>query len=269
MRPSSSLGSNGTSLDAPLVELAGVGKRFYRKGQAVQACQNVSLSVRRGEFVAIVGPSGCGKSTLLNMVAGLMSPTSGSVCYAGQPVRDVNRRVGYVTQRDNLLPWASVEKNVSLALDIAGVNGGERKQRVADQIRGVGLQGFEHHYPAELSGGMRKRAALARTLIYEPETILMDEPFGALDAQLKLVLQHELMNIWDRLHHTIVFVTHDLAEAVTLADRVVVMSGSPATVQLMQPIDLGRPRDAFTIRFTDRFGQLHQQLWDALSQQVR
>jgi NitT/TauT family transport system ATP-binding protein len=252
----------------PLIELSGVGKRFYRKGRAVQACQNVNLSVRRGEFVALVGPSGCGKSTLLNIVAGLMSPTSGTVVYGGSPVRDVNRKVGYVTQRDNLLPWASVEKNVSLALDIAGVNGGERKQRVAQQITGVGLEGFEHHYPAELSGGMRKRVALARTLIYEPETILMDEPFGALDAQLKLILQDQLLRIWERLKQTVMFVTHDLAEAVALADRVVVLTSRPGTIRRIETVDLPRPRDVFNVRFTERFGQLHQVLWEALEQHV-
>ena len=251
-----------------LIELAGVGKRFYRKGQAVQACQDVNLTVQRGEFVALVGPSGCGKSTLLNMVAGLMSPTAGTVCYGGTPVRDVNRRVGYVTQRDNLLPWASVERNVSLALDIAGVNGSERKRRVTEQIRAVGLAGFEHHYPAELSGGMRKRAALARTLIYEPETILMDEPFGALDAQLKLILQDQLLRIWERLKQTLVFVTHDLAEAVALADRVVVLSARPGTIKRIEAIDLPRPRDVFNVRFTERFGQLHQVLWEALEHDV-
>jgi len=260
--------ANSPADGAPLIELTGVGKRFYRKCHTIQACQNVNLTIARGEFVALVGPSGCGKSTLLNMVAGLMEPTSGTVVYAGSLVRDVNRKVGYVTQRDNLLPWASVARNVSLALDIVCVNGGERKQRVDDQIRNVGLEGFEHHYPAELSGGMRKRVALARTLIYEPETILMDEPFGALDAQLKLILQDQLLRIWERLKQTVMFVTHDLAEAVALADRVVVLTSRPGTIRRIETIDLPRPRDVFNVRFTERFGQLHQVLWEALEEHV-
>jgi NitT/TauT family transport system ATP-binding protein len=252
-----------------LIEIEGISKQFYRNGEALLACSNVSLYIQRGEFVAVVGPSGCGKSTLLNMTAGLMKPSGGAVRYDGALVDGVNRNVGYMTQRDNLLPWRSVEANVGLALQIARAPAAERQRKVQEYIRLVGLTGFEKHYPSELSGGMRKRVALARTLIYDPETLLMDEPFGALDAQLKLILQQELLKLWDRTRKTIIFVTHDLAEAVTLADRVVVMSSRPGKVKLVQEIDLPRPRDVFTVRFTERFGELHQLLWEALEEDIR
>jgi NitT/TauT family transport system ATP-binding protein len=252
-----------------LVDLHGVAKQFFRNGTPLLACRDVSLRIRRGEFVAIVGPSGCGKSTLLNMVAGLMKPSAGTIAYDGKLVAELNRRVGYMTQRDNLLPWRSVENNIGIALEIARMSGGERARRVERYIDLVGLNGFEKHYPAELSGGMRKRVALARTLIYDPETLLMDEPFGALDAQLKLILHAELLRIWEESGKTIVFVTHDLTEALTLADRVAVLSSRPGTVKLIQPVDLPRPRDVFKVRFTERFGHLHEQLWAALEDDIR
>jgi NitT/TauT family transport system ATP-binding protein len=261
--------ASATRDDAPvLIEMQGLSKQFYRKGAAVLACQNVNLNIRRGEFVAVVGPSGCGKSTLLNMTAGLMKTSAGHVSYGGKEVDGVNRKVGYMTQKDSLLPWSSVEKNVGLALEIAGTPGDERRRKVAEYMDLVGLKGFEKHYPAELSGGMRKRAALARTLIYDPETLLMDEPFGALDAQLKLIMHAELLKIWERTQKTILFVTHDLTEAITLADKVVVMTSRPGRIKLVQEIDIPRPRDVFSVRFTERFGELHQILWKALEEDI-
>ena len=251
-----------------LVRLAGVTKQYYREGRPVLACRDVSFDVQRGDFVSIVGPSGCGKSTLLNLIAGLARPTRGEIRYAGTPVSGPNRRVGYMTQRDNLLPWRSVEANIGVALELAHVNGSERRQRVERFVNLVGLGGFEKHFPAELSGGMRKRVALARTLIYDPETLLMDEPFGALDAQLKLILHAELLSLWEQARKTIIFVTHDLTEALTLADRVVVMSNRPGTVKLIQEVDLPRPRDVFKVRFTPRFGELHERLWSALEEHI-
>jgi NitT/TauT family transport system ATP-binding protein len=168
-----------------------------------------------------------------------------------------------------LLPWRTVATNIGIALEIARLDSDERKRRVARFVNLVGLSGFEKAYPSELSGGMRKRVALARTLIYDPETLLMDEPFGALDAQLKLILHAELLRIWEESRKTIIFVTHDLTEAITLADRVVVLSGRPGTVKLTQTVDLARPRDVFKIRFTERFGQLHELLWSALEDDIR
>ena len=230
--------------------------------------QDVTLTIEPGEFVAFVGPSGCGKSTLLNMVAGLLQPTRGTVRYGGTPVTAVNTRVGYMTQMDNLMPWRTVAGNIALPLEIRGVPAAQQKPRVQDFIRLVGLEGFEQHYPAELSGGMRKRVALAQMLVYDPETLLMDEPFGALDAQLKLVLHEYLLNLWSRTNKTILFVTHDLAEAITLADRVIVFSGRPGRIKHIQPIGLPRPRDVYQVRFSEEFRRLHEVLWDKLKDEI-
>jgi len=253
----------------PLIQLDDVAKQFYRKGQAVLACRNINITINRGEFVSIVGPSGCGKSTMLNMIAGLMRPSAGTITYGGEAVKDLNRRAGYVTQRDNLLPWKNVEGNVGVALEVTHVDRETRRRKVQEYINLVGLSGFEKHYPAELSGGMRKRVGLARTLIYDPETMLMDEPFGALDAQLKLILHDELLKLWERTKKTIVFVTHDLTEAVSLSDRVIVFSSRPGRIKLVQDIDLPRPRNVFKVRFTERFGELHEKLWSALEEDMK
>lgn len=213
----------------------------------------------------MVGPSGCGKSTLLNLTAGLMEPSSGNVVYSGSPVTSVNTKVGYVTQADTLLPWRTVRQNIAIPLELRGGSRTSNKdERVKEMIEKVGLGGFQDHYPAELSGGMRKRVILARTLIYEPETLLMDEPFGALDAQLKLVLHQELLKLWTDAKTTIVFVTHDLAEAVTLSDRVVVVSSRPGTIRTIQDVDIERLRNVFEVRFDERFRVLHQELWAIL-----
>ena len=247
------------------LEFRGVGKDFDRGGLLTQALSEVSFDVAAGEFVALVGPSGCGKSTLLGIAAGLARASRGSVLYRGAQLNGrVNTRVGLVTQNDNLLPWRTVFDNVGLALELRGVAKSERVKRVGPLLERVGLAGFEKHYPSELSGGMRKRVTLARTLIYEPETLLMDEPFGALDAQLKISMQQELLELWAGTGKTILFVTHDLNEATALADRVVVLSGRPAGVTWIQEIDLGRPRDVLKIHFVPRFQELSQLLWEKL-----
>ncbi|MGE0717348.1 MAG: ABC transporter ATP-binding protein [Alphaproteobacteria bacterium] len=252
-----------------LIEYRGLGKRFWKGGKPIQAIENLTFSVAKGEFVSVVGPSGCGKSTLLNLAAGLMAPTAGEVRYDGVPVTDVNHRVGYMTQKDNLMPWRTVEGNVDLALRIQGVGRAERRDRARHFIELVGLGGFENHYPGELSGGMRKRVALARLLVYDPETLLMDEPFGALDAQLKMVMHEELLAIRDRTGKTIVFVTHDLTEAVTLSDRVVVLAPRPGRVKMIHDVPLARPRNVFQIRFTPQFGEVFETLWGAIEQDMR
>jgi NitT/TauT family transport system ATP-binding protein len=246
----------------------GVRKVFAREGKTVEAVADVSLDIRRGEFVALVGPSGCGKSTLLNMTAGTMPIDGGEVIYEGQPVAAVNTRVGYITQKDNLLPWRTVQENVALPLEIRGVPPAEREARVQALIDRVGLTGFEKHYPRELSGGMRKRVTLIRTLVYDPETLLMDEPFGALDAQLRLIMQDQLLKIWSGSGKTIVFVTHDLGEAITLADRVVVLSRRPARVKLIAEVPLSRPRDVFDLAHSGEVASLHRELWDALREDL-
>jgi NitT/TauT family transport system ATP-binding protein len=196
-----------------------------------------------------------------------MEPGVGQVLFDGAELAGVNTRVSYVTQKDNLLPWRTVEANVALPLELrerAGWTATEKKERVARYIAMVGLSGFEKHYPSELSGGMRKRAQLARSLVYEPDVLLMDEPFGALDAQLRLVLQSELLKAWEGSGKTLVFVTHDLTEAISIADRVIVMSARPGRIRAVENIELGRPRDVFSIRFEPRFGEYFERLWNAL-----
>jgi NitT/TauT family transport system ATP-binding protein len=250
-----------------IVEFQNVSKVFYKGEAQMHALRRVSLSIRRGELIAIVGPSGCGKSTLLNLTAGLMEPGTGSVVYGGTPVKGVNTEVAYVTQKDNLLPWRTVGSNVALPLEVGThrkISSQDRQVRVEKALSMVGLAGFANHYPAELSGGMRKRAQLARSLIYDPDTLLMDEPFGALDAQLKLMLQSELLKTWEGSGKTLIFVTHDLTEAISLADRVVVMSARPGTIRQIAEIALPRPRDLLTIRFSPEFGRYFEDLWQAL-----
>jgi NitT/TauT family transport system ATP-binding protein len=256
--------------DGETIRLVGVGKWFATRGQEIEALRPIDLSVRAQEFVALVGPSGCGKSTILNLIAGLMQPSSGQVFYDGAPVAAVNRQVGYMTQKDTLLPWRSAADNIRIALELKcrAVPRRQAAERVAQIIEVVGLRGFEKHFPAELSGGMRKRVALARTLIYEPETLLMDEPFGALDAQLKLLLLDQLQSLARQRRMTVLFVTHDLGEAITLADRVVVFSARPGRIRAVREIDLKRPRDVFTVRFSADFARLHEALWDELKDEV-
>ncbi len=241
--------------------LDNVSVTFTASQGTVQAIRDISLSIGTGQFVSIVGPSGCGKSTLLHLIAGLRPPSSGTVYYGNAVVTGVNTKVGYITQRDTLLPWRNVEKNVSLALDIAGR---ADPARIASLIRLVGLAGFEHYFPAQISGGMRQRVAIARTFAQDPETMLMDEPFGAVDAQLRLTLQQTLLQIWEGSHKTVIFVTHDLEEAIALSDRIIVLTGRPARVKLDVAVTLPRPRDAIAIRQDPAFRALFAELWGAL-----
>jgi len=253
-----------------MIALRGAGKQFSARGTTLRALEPLSLDIHRHEFVALVGPSGCGKSTILNLVAGLLRPSEGCVTYDGVEVTRPNVRVGYMTQKDTLLPWRNVEDNVGLALElrIRRTPREEAAARVAAMIDLVGLKGFERHYPGELSGGMRKRAALARTLIYEPETLLMDEPFGALDAQLRLLLMDELQRLTQARRITVAFVTHDLGEAIALADRVVIMSARPGRIRKIREVAIPRPRDVFKLRFTPEFAHLYEELWNELKDEV-
>jgi NitT/TauT family transport system ATP-binding protein len=202
------------------------------------------------------------------MIAGLQIPTSGSIRYQGDDLRGVNTKVGYITQHDSIFPWRTVEANVQLALEIKKVPKADRNDAVRDMIDLVGLEGFEKSYPSQLSGGMRKRVGLARTLIYNPEALLLDEPFGALDAQLTLTLQDELLRIWDKTHTTMVFVTHDLGEAIALSNKVIVFTGRPGKIKLIREIDIPRPRDVFRIRFSNKFGDLYEEIWGSLKEEV-
>jgi NitT/TauT family transport system ATP-binding protein len=247
-----------------MIELQRVSKRF-RKGDAViEAVGRIDLGIRQREIVAIIGPSGCGKSTLLNMIAGLYPPSAGRVLYHGRPLTDVNTAVAYMTQKDNLLPWRTVRDNVAFPLEIAGVPRAQREATADRVLEHVGLQGFETRYSSELSGGMRKRACLARMLVQGAESLLLDEPFAALDAQLKLVMHDLLLRLADESAQTVVLVTHDLMEAVTLADRVVVCTRRPAMVALEQTIPLPRPRDVMNVRFSNQFKELYDVIWERL-----
>jgi NitT/TauT family transport system ATP-binding protein len=255
--------------ERPILEFRGVTRRFMHDRSVVVAPLNVDLTMKRREFTTVIGPSGCGKTTLLRMAAGLLRATEGQVLYDGAPVTDVNRRVGFVTQDSKLFPWLTLYQNVEFALRIREVPRAERERRVTELIAKVGLSGFEKAYPYQLSGGMQKRASIARTLIYEPETMLMDEPFGPLDAQTRLVMQQDLLNLWTDNPRTILFITHDLMEAVALSDRVVVMTHRPGTVKKVFDIPLARPRDLFSIHQQRNFQDIYQEIWSYFRTEVR
>jgi NitT/TauT family transport system ATP-binding protein len=252
-----------------ILSLRDVSRDFVTRGRLIPAVAGLSLDVAAGEFLTIVGPSGCGKSTLLNILSGLLPPSGGAVLYKGTPVRGVNTEIGYVTQADNLYPWRTLRENVEFALEVRGVTRAERRRRAGGFIERVGLGGFEDHYPHELSGGMRQRANIVRTLVYDPEVILMDEPFGPLDAQTRLILQDQLLGLWDAARKTIIFITHDLTEAVALADRVVVMTARPGRVKRICPVPLKRPRDLFHLHDDEQFRVTYDALWDDLEAEVR
>lgn len=252
------------------VEMVNVTKRFVTpSGTAMTAIRDVNLSVGPGEFCAIVGPTGCGKSTSLTLAAGLEQPSAGTVRVSGSPVDGITKGVSFVFQTDALLPWKPVLDNVALGPMFKGVGKAEAKSRAKTWLQTVGLGGFEEHYPHQLSGGMRKRVSLAAALINEPSLLLMDEPFSALDVQTRAIMSNELLNLWDRLTPTVLFVTHDLEEAIGLADKVVVITAGPGTVKAVFDIDLPRPRGAVQeIRFDKRFLELYQQIWGALREEV-
>ncbi|MFM7570489.1 MAG: ABC transporter ATP-binding protein [Betaproteobacteria bacterium] len=233
------------------------------------AVANTSLTVADGEFVSVVGPTGCGKSTLLNIAAGLLEPTSGRVEVFGAPLVGLNARAGYMFQADALMPWRTALGNVMAGLEYHGVPEAESKRRANEWLERVGLGGHGHRYPHQLSGGMRKRTALAQTLILDPKILLMDEPFSALDIQTRQLMENELLELWSVNKKSVVFITHDLEEAISLSDRVVVLSAGPATHPLSDfVIDLPRPRDVSEIRLTQRFLELHQQIWNTMRDEV-
>jgi sulfonate transport system ATP-binding protein len=228
----------------------------------------VSFEVFDKEFVAIVGPSGCGKSTILNMIGGLVAPGAGVVEIDGVRVTGrVPAKVGYVFQKDTVFPWRTVARNIAVGLEYRGLSRAEQERRVRDAIALAGLTGFEDAFPATLSGGMRQRVALMRTLVVEPEILLMDEPFGALDTHTKINLHAELLGLWEARHQTVVFVTHDLSEAITLADRIVVMTRRPGRVKLVHEVKLPRPRDVIKLRETDEYGHEYGRLWHVLGEE--
>lgn len=252
--------------------LTAVGVTF-RTG--VEALHNVTFTVASGELVTVVGPSGCGKSTLLHAIARLLPPNEaevqGTILLDGRDIQasTVRRSLGYVFQRDALFPWRTVLQNVCAGLEIRGVPAKDRIDRARHFLDLVGLSGFEHYYPHQISGGMRQRTALARTLAYDPQLILMDEPFGALDAQTRMILQSELIRIWGTRRTTIIFVTHDLAEAIILGERVIVFSSRPGTVRGIYPIAIPHPRDPFELRGTKQFAELEAEIWGVVGAEFR
>jgi NitT/TauT family transport system ATP-binding protein len=251
-----------------LLSVEGVSKEYNVRGKKVLALDSIDLAVAQGEFVTVVGPSGCGKSTLLNLIVGLLRSSSGRILFRGDPINGICTKIGYVTQKDNLLPWRTLIENVEIALEIRGIENSARRQRAQELIGQVGLSGFEDHYPHELSGGMRQRANIIRTLIYDPELILMDEPFGPLDAQTRVVLQDQLLKLWLVSRKTIVFITHDLVEAITLADRVVLMTSRPGRIKSIENVTIPRPRNVFQIHERPEFRSAYERLWEQLRPEV-
>jgi NitT/TauT family transport system ATP-binding protein len=248
------------------VEVKDVRRTFSGKGEEVEALAGVDLAVADNEFVSIVGPSGCGKSTLLEIMGGLIEPTGGEVLIDGEPISGPHPAVGLVFQQESTFPWRSVLENVEFGLEMQGVAKGERRERSRELIELVGLQGFEDRYPGELSGGMRQRVAIARTLVMNPEVLLMDEPFGALDEQTRLILGDELLRIWSRTKATALFITHSIEEATLLSDRVIVMSARPGTIKKVVSVDLERPRDSSVVG-TPKFGHITGEIWEVLREE--
>ncbi len=251
------------------IELRGVTKRFVNPaGKAFTALRDVNLAVGEGEFCAVVGPTGCGKSTTLALISGLEPTSLGEVRVFGRDVNGVGRECGYMFQRDAVFPWKNVFDNVAVGPSFRGVPRNDAQARTREWIARVGLAGFERYYPHQLSGGMRKRVSLAQTLINGPRILLMDEPFSALDVQTRLLMENELLELWSQTRASVVFVTHDLEEAIALSDRVVVMTAGPGTVKGEYRVDIPRPRNIAEVRFEPRFTELYEEIWGDLRDEV-
>jgi NitT/TauT family transport system ATP-binding protein len=259
------------STAAPAVALHNIAIAFGLKGGGrYTAVEAIDLDVKPGEFVSIVGPTGCGKSTLLNAAAGLLKPSGGRVGIFGTPLSGLNGRAGYLFQQDALMPWKTAQENVAVALQPKGVPRAEADAKARDWLRRVGLAAFVDRYPHMLSGGQRKRVALAQMLIRDPEILLMDEPFGPLDAQTRQIMGNLLLNLWAANRKAVLFVTHDLEEAISLSDRVVVMSAGPAARIIGDfHVDLPRPRDIAEVRLEPAFHHIHKEIWASLRTEVQ
>ncbi len=249
----------------PIIEVRQVSAVFANANGGLRALEDISFSVAPQEFLCILGPSGAGKSTLLRILAGLLQPTSGEVLFQGQPLRGPRRQVGIVFQKANLMPWRSVLANITLPLELAGVNGAERQAKAQEMIDLVGLQGFERSLPRDLSGGMAQRVAIARALVSDPQVLLLDEPFGSLDALTRERMGSELLRIWQKRLKTVVMVTHSISEALFLADRVLVLSERPGRLRLDVSVPLPRPRQE-AMRYSDLFGRLARQVRQAIGE---
>jgi NitT/TauT family transport system ATP-binding protein len=250
------------------LELRNISMQFSRRGQTFEALRDVSFQVEAGEFISIVGASGCGKTTLLRIVDGLRPPTRGEVWVDGRPVDRPGPDRGFVFQQDGLFPWRTIIDNVIFGLEVQGKSKGDARKRADTLLRLVGLNGFEQHFPHELSGGMRQRANLARALTIDPDVLLMDEPFASLDAQTREIMQSELLRIWRSNRKTVLFVTHQIDEAVYLADRVVVMTSRPGQVKAVVDVAIPRPRD-LSVKRTPRFLELVDEIWKMIEEEVK
>ncbi len=253
--------------DAPFIRIRNLSKSFVDKNDptdVVHAVRDFNLAIAEGEFVVVVGPSGCGKTTLLRCIAGLVEPTRGNVHIRGRPLEGPGAERGYVFQSFALFPWRTVRRNIEFGLELKGMPKEERRRISDEYIDLVGLQGFEDSHPRELSGGMQQRVGLARALVNDPEVLLMDEPFGSLDAQTRNIMQTEVLKIWNRTHKTIIFVTHSVDESIYLADRVVVLTARPASIKAIFPVDLPRPRD----RASDPFAHIRHEVLEDLTEEV-
>jgi NitT/TauT family transport system ATP-binding protein len=259
-------------MSTPALQLQGIACTFVSRddpGQRYTAVRDVTLTVGDGEFVSVVGPTGCGKSTLLNVGAGLLAPSSGTVTVFGQSLQGINKRAGYMFQTESLMPWRTALGNVMAGLEFRGVPEADARRQAEDWLKRVGLGGFGDRYPHQLSGGMRKRTSLAQTLALDPDIILMDEPFSALDIQTRQLMENEVLDLWAAKKKAVLFITHDLDEAIAMSDRVVVLSAGPASHPIGEfHIDLPRPRDVAEVRTQPRFIELHQAIWDVLREEV-
>jgi len=254
---------------ASAIELRGVTKRFLTpSGTVFTALRDLDMRVDPGEFCAVVGPTGCGKSTTLALISGLEPPSEGEVDVFGKPVAGIADGIGYVFQSDAVFPWKTVLGNVAAGPRYHGASDRDARERARDWIARVGLAGFEDRYPYQLSGGMRKRVALAQSLINSPRILLMDEPFSALDVQTRTLMENELLNLWSASSASVVFVTHDLEEAISLSDRVFVITAGPGTVKSTYKVDLPRPRNVAEIRFEPRFVEIYEEIWKELRDEV-
>ncbi|AKM20717.1 ABC transporter ATP-binding protein [Anoxybacillus geothermalis] len=250
------------------IEIVGVSKVFKKNGQKIYVLQETDLIIEKGRFISIIGPSGCGKSTLFNIIAGLIKPSTGQVIVDGKDIVGKSGYVGYMLQKDMLLPWRTILQNIILGMEIRGIPHKTAVERAIPLMERYGLKGFEHHYPKELSGGMRQRAALLRTILYDRDIILLDEPFGALDAQTRLLMQNWLLEIWADFHKTILFVTHDIDEAIYLSDEIYVFTARPAKIKAKITVHMDRPRKQHDM-LSPEFVELKRHLLNLLQEEVQ
>jgi len=264
------LGSSAAACEAPAIALDHVTIGFpMAGGDTFIAVEDVSLNVAGGEFIAIVGPTGCGKSTLLNVVAGLLTPLEGTAYVLQRPLAGINPAAGYLFQADSLFLWKTAIENVAIGLEVAGEDSSNARKRATEWLARVGLKGFEQRYPHTMSGGQRKRVGLAQVLIREPKILLMDEPFGPLDAQTRQIMGNLLLDLWSTKRQSVLFVTHDLEEAIALSDRVAILSSGPAARILGDwRVNIERPRDIAEVKHEERFRVLHREIWQVLRSEV-